>query len=59
MPSAARIGIEGLLPPSPRTLELQVARIHAELANLDNDLQKYMFLSDLQVTQRDAVLTRS
>ena len=26
-----------------------MARIHAELVNLDNDLQKYMFLSDLQV----------
>ena len=25
-----------------------MARIHSELANLDNDLQKYMFLSDLQ-----------
>jgi malate dehydrogenase (oxaloacetate-decarboxylating)(NADP+) len=41
--------LEGLLPPRPVTLELQMARIHAELANLDNNLQKYMFLSDLQV----------
>src|ERR1700680_1136041 len=40
--------IEGLPPPRSITLELQVARLHAELANLDNDLQKYLFLSDLQ-----------
>jgi malate dehydrogenase (oxaloacetate-decarboxylating)(NADP+) len=42
-------GIEGLLPPASLTIELQVARLHAELANLDNDLQKYLLLSDLQV----------
>jgi malate dehydrogenase (oxaloacetate-decarboxylating)(NADP+) len=41
-------GMEGLLPPVSTTLELQVARIHAELANLENDLQKYLLLSDLQ-----------
>ena len=41
-------GLEGLLPPVPTTLPLQVARIHAELGNLDNDLQKYLLLSDLQ-----------
>ncbi|GLS17334.1 NAD-dependent malic enzyme [Labrys miyagiensis] len=41
-------GLEGLLPPVPTTLTLQVARIHAELGNLDNDLQKYLLLSDLQ-----------
>ncbi|WP_437221924.1 NAD-dependent malic enzyme [Planctomicrobium sp. SH661] len=40
--------IEGLLPPGVSTLELQVARTHAELENLDNDLQKYLLLSDLQ-----------
>src|ERR1700681_670758 len=40
--------IEGLLPPTSITIELQVARVHSELANLDNDLQKYLFLSDLQ-----------
>jgi malate dehydrogenase (oxaloacetate-decarboxylating)(NADP+) len=40
--------LEGLLPPVPSTLELQVARIHSELANLDGDLQKYLLLSDLQ-----------
>ncbi|MEA2960621.1 MAG: hypothetical protein QOI46_719 [Alphaproteobacteria bacterium] len=41
-------GIEGLLPPASLTIELQVARLHSELANLDNDLQKYLLLSDLQ-----------
>jgi malate dehydrogenase (oxaloacetate-decarboxylating)(NADP+) len=41
-------GIEGLLPPASLSIELQVARLHAELANLDNDLQKYLLLSDLQ-----------
>src|SRR5262249_59114075 len=40
--------IEGLSPPRPSTLELQVERTHAELATLDNDLQKYLLLSDLQ-----------
>lgn len=41
-------GIEGLLPPMPSTLAHQVARIHAELSNLENPLQKYLLLSDLQ-----------
>jgi malate dehydrogenase (oxaloacetate-decarboxylating)(NADP+) len=41
--------IEGLLPPSSSSIELQVARMHAELANLDDDLQKYLLLSDLQM----------
>ncbi len=41
-------GIEGLLPPGVASLDLQVARIHEELSNLDNDLQKYLLLSDLQ-----------
>ncbi len=27
---------------------MQVARTHAELANVDQDLQKYLLLSDLQ-----------
>ena len=40
--------IEGLLPPVPDTLEVQVARVHDELASLDSDLQKYIYLSDLQ-----------
>jgi malate dehydrogenase (oxaloacetate-decarboxylating)(NADP+) len=40
--------IEGLLPPVADTLEIQIARVHAQLALLDNDLQKYIFLTDLQ-----------
>jgi malate dehydrogenase (oxaloacetate-decarboxylating)(NADP+) len=41
-------GLEGLLPPAVTTMELQVARRHAEIAKLDDDLQKYLVLSDLQ-----------
>jgi malate dehydrogenase (oxaloacetate-decarboxylating)(NADP+) len=41
-------GLEGLLPPTVTNLDLQIARRHAEIANLDNDLQKYLVLSDLQ-----------
>ena len=40
--------IEGLLPPVADTLETQIARVHTQLALLDNDLQKYLFLTDLQ-----------
>lgn len=40
--------LEGLLPPGVSTLELQVARTHAELSHLESDLQKYLLLSDLQ-----------
>jgi malate dehydrogenase (oxaloacetate-decarboxylating)(NADP+) len=40
--------IEGLLPPAPTTLTLQVARIHEELAHLTDDIHKYLLLSDLQ-----------
>ena len=42
------LGIDGLLPPIPTTLALQVARIHEELAYLDDDIHKYLLLSDLQ-----------
>jgi malate dehydrogenase (oxaloacetate-decarboxylating)(NADP+) len=41
-------GLEGLLPPAVTNIELQIARRHAEIASLDNDLQKYLVLSDLQ-----------
>jgi malate dehydrogenase (oxaloacetate-decarboxylating)(NADP+) len=41
-------GLEGLLPPAVLSMELQVARRHDEIARLDNDLQKYLVLSDLQ-----------
>src|SRR5580692_3637302 len=40
--------LDGLLPPVPTSLEHQISRIHVQLAMLDNDLQKYLFLSDLQ-----------
>jgi malate dehydrogenase (oxaloacetate-decarboxylating)(NADP+) len=40
--------IEGLLPPVPDTLATQLARVHVQLDALDNDLQKYLLLSDLQ-----------
>jgi malate dehydrogenase (oxaloacetate-decarboxylating)(NADP+) len=43
-----KYGLEGLLPPAVTTIALQVARRHAEIANLDDDLQKYLVLSDLQ-----------
>jgi malate dehydrogenase (oxaloacetate-decarboxylating)(NADP+) len=41
-------GLEGLLPPAVTNIDLQVARRHAEIANLDADLLKYLVLSDLQ-----------
>src|SRR6266508_3317001 len=41
-------GLEGLLPPAVTTMALQVARRHAEIASLENDLQKYLVLSDMQ-----------
>src|SRR5689334_17192892 len=40
--------LEGLLPPAVLPIELQVARRHDEIARLDDDLQKYLVLSDLQ-----------
>lgn len=43
-----RYGIEGLLPPGVSTIDLQIARTNAQLDYLDTDLQKYLFLSDLQ-----------
>jgi malate dehydrogenase (oxaloacetate-decarboxylating)(NADP+) len=42
------LGLDGLLPPVPTSLEHQISRIHVQLVTLDNDLQKYLFLSDLQ-----------
>src|SRR6201997_1654702 len=41
-------GLEGLLPPAVSNIELQEARRHTEIANLGDDLQKYLVLSDLQ-----------
>jgi malate dehydrogenase (oxaloacetate-decarboxylating)(NADP+) len=43
-----KYGLEGLLPPSISTMDLQIARVHQEIATLDSDLQKYLVLSDLQ-----------
>ncbi len=43
-----KYGLEGLLPPAIVTMELQVARVHSEIAALQDDLQKYLVLSDLQ-----------
>lgn len=43
-----KYGLEGLLPPAVTNIALQVARRHAEIANLDDNLQKYLVLSDLQ-----------
>src|SRR4051794_11421572 len=40
--------LEGLLPPAVTSIDLQVARRHAEIANLDDNLLKYLVLSDLQ-----------
>src|SRR6201993_3009447 len=40
--------LEGLLPPAVTNMELQAARRLAEIATLDDDLQKYLVLSDLQ-----------
>ncbi len=41
-------GLEGLLPPTVSNIGLQVARRRAEIAGLEDDLQKYLVLSDLQ-----------
>ncbi|WP_042954905.1 NAD-dependent malic enzyme [Rhizobium leguminosarum] len=41
-------GLDGLLPPTPTSIESQVARINAQLGALTDDLQKYLLLSDLQ-----------
>ncbi|SEJ90417.1 malate dehydrogenase (oxaloacetate-decarboxylating)(NADP+) [Sphingobium sp. AP50] len=42
------LGVEGLLPPMPSSLEHQVARILGELDQVEGDLNKYLILSDLQ-----------
>jgi len=42
------LGITGLLPQTVDSLAIQVARIHAQLGEIASDLQKYIFLSDLQ-----------
>ncbi|HTI86880.1 MAG TPA: NAD-dependent malic enzyme [Alphaproteobacteria bacterium] len=42
-------GLEGLLPPAVLSIDLQIARRRDEIANLADDLQKYLVLSDLQM----------
>ena len=44
----AALGLEGLLPVGVDGLELQIARVHTQLDMLDSDLQRYLFLMDLQ-----------
>lgn len=44
----AALGLEGLLPAGVDSLELQIARVHGQLDMLDSDLQRYLFLMDLQ-----------
>src|SRR5580692_11453277 len=41
-------GLEGLLPAAVTTIDWQISRRHAEIAALENDLLKYLVLSDLQ-----------
>src|SRR5258705_3130019 len=41
-------GLEGFLPPAITNIELQVARRRSEITSLDDDLLKYLVLSDLQ-----------
>jgi len=43
-----KYGLEGLLPPAVTTIDVQTARRRVEIANLADDLQKYLVLSDLQ-----------
>lgn len=43
-----RFGLEGFLPPASDVLEIQVGRVHSQLSFLETDLQKYLFLADLQ-----------
>ena len=49
-----RLGLEGLLPPAVETLELRIQRVAAQCDSCDNDLDRYVFLSQLQDT--DATL---
>ena len=42
------LGLNGLLPDQVEDLHLQVARVISEVEVITDDLQKYLFLSDLQ-----------
>ncbi len=48
IPQRQALKIEGLLPPVPATLEIQIARVSAQLELVETDLLKYLLLSDLQ-----------
>ncbi len=41
-------GLNGLLPDLVQDLQVQMARVHSQLEAIPGDLQKYLFLSDLQ-----------
>jgi len=42
------LGLNGLLPDAVQSIDVQIARVHAQLEVMPGDLQKYLFLSDLQ-----------
>lgn len=42
------LGLNGLLPDQVQELRVQIARVHNQLESIPDDLQKYLFLSDLQ-----------
>jgi len=42
------LGLDGLLPDQVQDIQVQVARVHNQLEAIADDLQKYLFLSDLQ-----------
>lgn len=44
-----KLGILGLIPPSVKTDEEEVARVRANVDRLENDLNKYVYLARLQV----------
>lgn len=41
-------GLTGLLPERVDSLSIQIARVHQQLSILEDDMQKYLFLADLQ-----------
>lgn len=49
-----RLGLEGLLAPTVESMEMRIERAAAQCASCDNDLARYIFLSQLQDT--DATL---
>lgn len=49
------LGIHGLLPPALLTQDMQVKRLQANLAKYNDDLEKHVYLSMLQVCSSIAV----